>query len=436
MAGELSIKFLVDSATLKKGLNNSKKQLSGFEKATKKITGGIGKALGGFGIALGASALISGLKEATKAAAEDLKQQKLLAGQLQRTTGATKAQVKGAESFIDTLSKQTGVLDDDLRPALANAVRGSGSLAKGQELLRIALDGSVASGKPLDTVLNALIKANNGNKTSLYRLAPELKKTSGNIDDYAKSVKGAAEAGADPFAKFNVAVENLQESFGAKLLPYVEKFVGYLTKTAIPAVEDFIDQASDPSTDVGKTFREIGDAVKAVFNQVKDFFALFGNGDAAKGFANVATSLVKALPALLALKGILTLAAAGKSLTALVAAIAALRGADGAGVVGGKGGKGTTPLLGVNPATLVAAGVLTLGGDTQKDKPLTPVIPKVSNSVTFGQLPVVGKGSGLSLNDLNKIRASSYTININGAKMTPNEIVAAIKKYERETGNK
>jgi hypothetical protein len=119
-----------------------------------------------------------------------------------------------------------------------------------------------------------------------------------------------------------------------------------------------------------------------------------------------------------------------------VAAIAALRGADGAGAVGGKGGKGNTPLLGVNPATLVAAGVLTLGGDTQKDKPLVPQIPKVANSVTFGQTPLVGKSGGLTLNDLNKIRASSYTININGSKMTPNEIVAAIKQYERSTGVK
>ena len=433
----LSFRFLANDKGLRDGIKRSQKSLSGFEKTTKKVSSGISSALGSFGIALGAGALISGLTNATKAAAEDLKQQKLLAGQLQRTTNATKSQVKGAETFIDTLSKQTGVLDDDLRPALANAVRGSGSLEKGQKLLQVALDGSVASGKPLDTVLNALIKANNGNRQSLYRLAPELKKTNGNIDDYAKSVKGAAEAGADPFAKFNVAVENLTESFGRKLLPFAEKFVDFLSKNVIPEVENFIDQASNPKTEIGKTFQAIGDAVKKVFNDVKGFFALFGNGDAAKGFATVATSLVKALPALLALKGILTLAAAGKSLSALVAAVAALRGAPGGtAIAGGKGGKGTTPLLGVNPATLVAAGVLTLGGDTQKDKPLVPQIPKVANSVTFGQSPVLGKVGVITLNDLNKIRASSYTININGSKMTPNEIVAAIKQYERQTGVK
>jgi hypothetical protein len=434
----LSFRFLANDKGLRDGIKRSQKGLSGFEKTTKKVSSGISKALGGFGIALGASALISGLTNATKAAAEDLKQQKLLAGQLVRTTKATKSQVKGAEKFIDTLSNQTGILDDDLRPALANAVRGSGSLEKGQKLLQIALDGSVASGKPLDTVLNALIKANNGNTQSLYKLAPELKKTKGGIDDYAKSVKGAAEAGADPFAKFNVAVENLTEQFGMLLLPYVEDFVEFLTKKVVPAISDFLDDVNNPKTDTGKTFKDIGDAVNQVYESVKDFFALFGNGDAAKGFGNVATALVKALPALLALKGILVLASAGKAIAGLVAAVSALQGGTAAGAVaaGGAGKGGKLPIIGFNAPTLIAAGVLTLSGDTQQDKPLVPIIPKVANSPVFGQLPVIDKGAGskLSLGDFNRLKTNNYMININKANMSPNEIIAAIKAYERSTG--
>jgi hypothetical protein len=91
----LSFKFLANDKGLKDGIKQSQKGLSGFEKTTKKVSSGISKALGGFGIALGASALISGLTNATKAAAADLKSQKLLAGQLVRTTKATKSQVKG-----------------------------------------------------------------------------------------------------------------------------------------------------------------------------------------------------------------------------------------------------------------------------------------------------------------------------------------------------
>jgi len=53
----LSFRFLANDKGLKDGIKNSKKQLSGFEKSTKKISSGIGKALGGIGIGLGATAI-------------------------------------------------------------------------------------------------------------------------------------------------------------------------------------------------------------------------------------------------------------------------------------------------------------------------------------------------------------------------------------------
>jgi hypothetical protein len=140
---------------------------------------------------------------------------------LQTTTNATDEQIASAESFIDKLSRASGELDDNLRPALSNAVRATGSLSKGQELLEIALDGARASGKPLDTVLQALLKANNGNTTALYKLAPQLRRTKGGLDDYAASVKGAAAVSADPFARMQVAVESVQEKLGAIFLPLV-----------------------------------------------------------------------------------------------------------------------------------------------------------------------------------------------------------------------
>lgn len=433
---QVNFKFVSNTKGLQDGIKRSKKQLSGFESATKKISSGIGKALGGIGLGLGIGALVGELKEATRAAQDDILSQKQLARQLKITSNIQGKSGQVVEDYVSKLALATGVADDELRPALATALRVTGSYNKAQDLLNLSLDVAAGTGKDLNTVLKSVGRAYLGNVSGLQRLVPGIKKTDDAIGYLRKNFAGARATLADPFAKLTVAVDEVQEKIGRLLLPYVIKFAKYVTSDVIPAVERFIDEVSNPKTELGKTFRNIGEAVKDVFQDVKDFFALFGDGDAAKGFGNVATSLIKALPALLALKGILTLAAAGKSLTALVAAIAALRGVDGAGAVGGKGGKGTTPLLGVNPATLVAAGVLTLGGDTQKDKPLVPNIPKVANSVTFGQLPVVGKGGGLSLNDLNKIRTSSYTININGAKMTPNEIVAAIKQYERQTGKK
>jgi hypothetical protein len=403
---QVNFKFVSNTKGLQDGLKKSSKSLKTFEGTTKKISGGIGKLLGGFGLAFGASALISGLTNATKAAAEDLKQQKLLAGQLKRTTGATKAQVKGAERFVETLSAQTGILDDDLRPALANAVRGSGSLAKGQKLLRIALDGSVASGKPLDTVLNALIKANNGNTQSLYKLAPELKKTKGGIDDFAKSVAGAAEAGADPFAKFNVAIENLTEQFGMLLLPYVEQFVTFLTEKAIPAISDFFDDVSNPNTDVGKAFNAMKIAIVGTTGKGGVYGALLQVGDAVGNFfalfssnGNALDGIVKAFELLA-----LNLEAIGYNLASII----------------------NTPLTGFFDRIQKGFEFQQRGLD---------IINRPSLFGTgYNGIAAAGQ-SGLSARITEGITGQrNYTININKANMTPNEIIAAIKQYERSTG--
>ena len=404
----LEFRFLANDKGLKDGIKRSKKQLSGFESATKKMSNRIGKSFSRLGAALGAGALISGLTQATKAASEDLKAQRLLAGQLQRTTKATKGQIKGAELFIESLSNQTGILDDELRPALANAVRGSGSLAKGQKLLQIALDGSVASGRPLDTVLNALIKANNGNTQSLYKLAPELRKTKGGIDDYAKSVEGAAKAGADPFSKFNVAIENLSEQFGNTLLPYVIEFVDFLTEKAIPAVSDFISDASNPNTDIGKTFIAMKDAVVG-----KD------------GKSGVYGSVLLLIDAIGQLFG--SLSSNGNALDGFVKAFEIL----------------AVTLDGIlfNIASIINNPLTGFADRAKKQIQVAYTIDKILNresmfGTSYNGIAATGQ-TGLSARVTEGITGQrNYTININKANMTPNEIIAAIKQYERSTGKK
>lgn len=230
---------------------------SGLKKANKGLgdfAGGLKKLVGPALLAGGFAALTAGITDSVKAASEDLKSQRLLARQLKTTTKASANQVKSVEKFIDKTSMATGVVDDELRPAFANLVRGTGSVEKAQKLMSVALDGAAASGKPLNTVVQALIKANNGQTMSLYRLAPELKKTKGNIDDYAASVKGAAAEASTPFARLQVVLENLSEKFGSILLPYIEKFATYLVEEVAPKVEDFLNDVSNPNTDVGKVF--------------------------------------------------------------------------------------------------------------------------------------------------------------------------------------
>ena len=245
-----------------------RKANKGFEGFAKNLKGLVGPALLG-AAAAGGAMLVQFAGDAVKAAAEDAKSQLLLARQLVNTTKATRKQVAGVEKFIEKTSMATGVVDDDLRPAFANLVRGTGSVEKAQKLMTIALDGAAASGKPLNSVVQALIKANNGQTQSLYRLAPELKKTKGGIDDFAKSVKGAAAEAADPFARLNVLSENLTEKFGALLLPYIEKFVDYLIEVVAPAIDTFLTDLSNPNTELGAFWQELVTSVTDLASAVK-----------------------------------------------------------------------------------------------------------------------------------------------------------------------
>lgn len=307
---------------------------SGIKKAQKGFSGLKGT-LGAIGIGFGIKQLTDGLVEAAKAASADQKSMQLLNSQLKRNANATNAQVVANNKFIDTLSAQVGIVDDDLRPAQARLARATGSVTKSQELLKLALDASKVSGKPLETVATALAKAFNGNTTSLIRMFPELKKSKDLFGDLTRAVEGTAASQADPFARFNVAMDNLKEKLGVVILPYISQFIDEMMKPggAIDQVAKFLEDVSNPKTEAGQTFLQIKDAVAQTITGVKDFFALFGNGDAMKGFGNVVSALVKALPALIALRGILVLASAGKAIANLVTATEAIVGAKGATAV-------------------------------------------------------------------------------------------------------
>jgi hypothetical protein len=360
------------------GLKHAKKEFSEFGEHVKK-------GLEFAGIAVGIGEILNVAKESIGLAAQDLKSRKLLDLQIKTSTHSTLKQVEANEKYLDSLSMQVGVTKNELRPALSNAVRGTGSLSAAQKILKIALDGAAATGKPLNVVMQALIKANNGQTTSLYKLAPQLKKTKGGIDDFAKSVANAAATAANPFDKFKVAMDELKIKLGTALMPSLQKVTDYLVKNVIPQVSQFLDDLSNPKSDAGKTFYQIKEAVKQTFKGVKDFFALFGNGDAMKGFSNVASSLVKALPALLALKGIMVLASAGKTLANLVAAMTAIRGGGGGGGVGPVGANPIAGAGGKSPLTFMESW----------GKAFTPVAVRGLTALeAFGAGSMVGLGGG------------------------------------------
>jgi hypothetical protein len=410
---------------------------SGLKKA-KSGFGGLSKTLGAVGIGIGIKQIADTLLDAAKAASADAKSTQLLNTQLIKNAGATDTAIIANDKFIETLSLQTGIMDDDLRPAMGKLVRATGDVETAQDLLTLSLDAATVAGKPLDTVAQAMARAFTGNKTALIKLFPALKESKDLFGDLEKIVGGAAIAQADPFMLLNNSMDILKEKLGVVVLPILTDFIEEISAPggAIEVVGQFFDDLANPKSDVGQTFTEIKDAIGEAITGVKDFFAFFGDGNAVTGFKNVATSLIQALPALLALKGIMMLANSAKAIGNLITAMTAIAGAGGAdtlvggkGGKGGKGGLGGVPLLGTG-ALLSAGMVLSLGGDTMKKPPrdMSNINPKTGLAYDW-------KRPAVPSFVVSQQPAVTNNVTINATSADPKAVVNAFATYLKQNGS-
>jgi hypothetical protein len=410
---------------------------SGIKKAQHGF-GGLKKTLAGIGIGLGLKQVADVLMDAAKAASADAKSTKLMNMQLTKNAGATKESLKQNSKFIESLSLQTGILDDDLRPSLSKFANTTGSVKQAQKLLKITLDATAGSGKSQTKIANAVAKAYAGNTKALQGMFPELKKSKDVLGDFAKEFEGMALANADPFMRFNNSMDILKEKLGNAVLPIISDFVDEISKPGgmIEVVGKFLDDLSNPKTEAGKMFKDIKDAVKDAFQQVKDFFALFGNGDAMKGFANVATQLVKMLPALLALKAIMFLASATNSIKNLVIAMGLIQGKNalptGGAVPVAGAGKGLMGKLTGLPVVGTVAAILTMSGDSTNKPPrdVSQLNPKTGAPYN---MPAVGSGIFVNGKGFASNQTNHITINVQGA--DPKATVDALGKYVKNNGS-
>jgi hypothetical protein len=417
----------------------SKFDNSGIKKAQSGFSG-LGKTLGAIGIGFGIKQITDGLLDAAKAAAADEKSTRLLNIQLARNAGATAASLKENDKFIESLSLQTGIMDDDLRPAMARFGNVTGNVEEAQKLLRITLDGAAGSGKNVESISKAVSKAYAGNTTSLKKLFPELSKSKDVLGDFAKTYKGLAEENADPFMKFNNSLDIIKEKLGAVVLPILIDFIDEISKPggAIEQVGKFFDDLANPKSDVGKTFDDIKSAVGGVIDSVKTFFGYFGGGDAVEGFKNVATALITALPALLALKGIMLLASGGKAIASLVTAM---------GIIAGKGAvpTGVPPVAGaINPITgiAVASQAATYGSAQLAQATLDPGLKSKGLSVNVTSATFTGSmalpydaSNPLILGGKRAVPQVTNNIIINNTKVDPKAAVDALGKYLKQNGS-
>jgi hypothetical protein len=260
----LKLTLISDPSKFRAGLSAASKDLKKFQYTANSVSRGLNKVLGAAGLGIGVAKLSGFLKESAKAAVEDTKSKNLLALALKNTLGATTETIAGNEKWIASVSLATAQFDDKLRPALAQTVRATGDLSKGQSLLRLALDVSAGTGKDLTAVTGALSKAYNGNQTALKKLVPGLKVGADWVSQLEMSFKGAAEtaANSDPYQKFAVLMDQLKETIGMELLPALEQFSKYLSS---PEGQQNLKQIVDIFVLIAQT---IGNVIKLIVENI------------------------------------------------------------------------------------------------------------------------------------------------------------------------
>jgi hypothetical protein len=273
----LTLKLIADIDDFNKNLNKGSTEVEGFGGKIEKF----GKvAAAAFAAAAAAAVAYAGKLaiDGVKAAIEDEAAQVRLAGALERATGATRDQIAAVEKQITKTALATGVADDQLRPALARLAISTGDTAEAQKLLNLALDVAQATGKPVETVANALGKAYDGNTAALGKLgiglsAAELK-TMSFTDVQGKLSElfgGAAAANAQTFQgrmdRLKVAFDEAKETIGFALLPIIERLVSFVVNQVVPNLQKFAS-AFDP---IVQAINDNKDSFQRLFDFIGDY---------------------------------------------------------------------------------------------------------------------------------------------------------------------
>jgi hypothetical protein len=278
----LTLKLLADTADFQKKLKDGSKDVDSIGEKAKEFGIKAAAAFAAAGAAIGAFAV-----SAVKAAAEDETAQRRLAETIEATTGATAKQIAGVEEYIKQTSVAIGVTDDELRPAFTRLVRSTQDVEEAQKLLNLALDLSAATGKPLETISNALGRAYDGNTTALGKLGLGLdadiikskdfdaifQQLTGTFGNFAEN---ESQTTAKQLERVKIALDEAKESIGAALLPVVQDLTRWILNNFVPALDAFIagltgqNGLEDSLTDTEKKFVGYGKTVRKFIDTVID----------------------------------------------------------------------------------------------------------------------------------------------------------------------
>jgi hypothetical protein len=268
-----------------------KKAFKEAETATDKLTKNVKGLAKGLLAVYSAQKLLSFGKQSVKAFAEDDKAAKALGTTLKNLGLAYGSNVGTVNGFISRLEMQTGVLDDELRPAMDRLLRATGDVTKSQELLGLALDISAGTGKSLTQVSQSLQKAYLGQTQALGRLGVGLTKAELSTSTFeqiqlrlSELFAGQAAAAADTYAgslaKLTVAGNNAKETIGKALVD------AFITASNSSSVDDLITKIDAAAESIANFVRETGEFIKITKSIFK--FELFATDpNAFKGMGNI-----------------------------------------------------------------------------------------------------------------------------------------------------
>ena len=375
----LTLALAADIDNLKKGLNDAEKvvnnsadQIADFGKKAALAFAAVGAAAVAFGVS------------AVKAAAEDEKARKSLEQTIRSNTKATEQQIAGLDDYISKQSIATATTDDILRPAFARLVRSTNDVTKAQDLLSLAQEISTATGKPLETVANALGKSFDGQNTALGKLglgidAATLKTKS--HDEIMQILKGTyngfianeATNAEFKFKQLTIALDETKEKIGAALLPIVKEFADFLLAEVVPNVQAFAaGLTGDDSVTAGITAATEGaynfglqliDLITFVIS-IKDELLVLGGIIATVFVANRIVAFVSAIMTLVTAMKALRTAAAGAAIATAFATGGASVGLAAAAIAGVAATYGLSQLAGGGDLPSVATSSLPNGGYT------------------------------------------------------------------------
>ena len=247
----LKLSILAETKQLTDGLKSAEKDVQGFGDKMGDIGKKVGAAFALAAAAAAAYAIKIGI-DGVKSAIEDEAAQLRLANALKNATGATDAQIKATEEYISKMQLATGVSDTDLRASMQRLSLSTKDVGSSQKLLNLALDVSKGSGKDLATVTEALAKAYEGQDAKLGKLGIGLSAADLKAMDFTQTqialsnlYGGAAAENAETFQgridRLKQAFDEGKEAIGERLLPIIERLIGYVFEYGVPIINKFKD---------------------------------------------------------------------------------------------------------------------------------------------------------------------------------------------------